>query len=318
MQGSTLLLAGGLSPSIWTRARTRETLKIALVAPSGDARAASVGRGVMLGVEEAARTGELMDRAIELLPGSGDADRLVREERVAALIGACGDDSAREMGRLADAAGVLFVNAGSRSDALRGAECRRNVFHVEASEAMYAAALSARREGSGDGMGAAHAAPRDGSADAPAGHAEGSADATAVLWHPSLERFGAAQLNDRFRARFGGEMDGAAWAGWMAVKALWEASLRARSIDPMALRAYLERGATQLDGHKGWPLSFRAWDRQLRQPLYLVAGSAGGGTRVVAEVPERRGEEGSSRDLLDRLGADASAMRCATRGEGTR
>jgi len=291
MRGSTLLLAGGFAPSIWTRARTRETLKIALAAPP-EVAASGVARGVALGVEEAARTGALMDRAIELLPVSGDVDRVIRRERVAAVIGAGGDESAREMGARADAAGILFVNAGSRADALRGAECRRNVFHVEASEAMYAAALAAR--------------------------SGGSADAAAVLWHPSLERFGAAQLNGRFRARFGGEMDGAAWAGWMAVKALWEASLRARSIDPMALRAYLERGATQMDGHKGWPLSFRAWDRQLRQPLYLVARSTDGAARVVGEVPERRGEDGSSRDLLDRLGADASATRCATMGEGTR
>ncbi len=292
VQGSALLWADSFAPAIWTRARTRETLKIALVGSTAGVPASSVGRGVTLGVEEAARTGELMDRAIELLPASGDVGRLVREERVAALIGAGGEDSAREMGGVAEAAGILFVNAGSRADALRGAECRRSVFHVEASEAMYAAALAAR--------------------------GEGSADAAAVLWHPSLERFGAAQLNDRYRARFGGEMDGAAWAGWMAVKALWEASLRARSIDPISLRTYLERGATQLDGHKGWPLSFRGRDRQLRQPLYLVAGSAGGGTRVVGEVPERRGEEGSSRDLLDRLGADASATSCATREEGTR
>ena len=292
MQGTTLLLAGGIDPRIWTRARTRETLRIALAGSSPEGAAASVGRGVTLGVEEAARTGELMDRAIELVLSSGDVDRLVREERVAAIVGAGGDDSAREAGAMADAAGILFVNAGARSDALRGAECRRNVFHVEASEAMYAAALAGRREGSGDAT-------------------------AAVLWHPSLERFGAGQLNDRYRARFGGEMDGPAWAGWMAVKALWEASLRARSTDPAALRTYLERGATQLDGHKGWPLSFRARDRQLRQPLYLVA-SAGDGSRVVGEVPERRGEEGASRDLLDRLAADASATRCAPTGEGAR
>jgi ABC-type branched-subunit amino acid transport system substrate-binding protein len=293
MQGGTLLLAGALDPPIWTRARVRETLRITLAGPSGEGAAGSIGRGVTLGVEEAARTGELMDRAIALISvEAGDVGRAIRDGRVAAVVGAGGDDSAREAAAMADAAGVLFLNAGSRSDALRGAECRRGVFHVEASEAMYAAALAAR--------------------------GDGAADAAAVLWHPSLERFGAGQLNDRYRARFGGEMDGPAWAGWMAVKALWEASLRARSIDPAALRAYLERGATQFDGHKGWPLSFRAWDRQLRQPLYLVAGSTGGGTRVVGEVPERRDEEGSSRDLLDRLGASASATTCATTGEGIR
>ena len=109
-------------------------------------------------------------------------------------------------------------------------------------------------------------------------------------------------------------MDGPAWAGWMAVKALWEASLRARSVEPNALRAWLERGATQLDGHKGWPLSFRPWDHQLRQPLYLVS-TSGDATRVLGEVPERRGEEGSSRELLDRLGGGASTSTCQRIGE---
>jgi ABC transporter substrate binding protein (PQQ-dependent alcohol dehydrogenase system) len=106
-------------------------------------------------------------------------------------------------------------------------------------------------------------------------------------------------------------MDGAAWAGWMAVKVLWEASLRARSTDGAALRAYLDRDATQFDGHKGWPLSFRAWDHQLRQPLYLVAPAENGGTRIVGEVPAGRGEH-SSREMLDRLGADATASACRT------
>jgi ABC transporter substrate binding protein (PQQ-dependent alcohol dehydrogenase system) len=132
------------------------------------------------------------------------------------------------------------------------------------------------------------------------------------IWHPSLERFGAAQLNDRFRARFAAEMDGPAWAGWMAAKALWEASLRARGTDPAALRAHLERAATRFDGHKGWPLSFRPGDRQLRQPLYLVADAPGGATRVVGEVPTRPTEgDASSNELLDRLGGGPSASTCA-------
>jgi ABC-type branched-subunit amino acid transport system substrate-binding protein len=286
VRGSVLLLAGGIDPEIWTRSRAQEILRIGLIAPPGGA-SAGAARGVTLGVEEAARTGGLVGRAIELVAAEGDPWHLPGD--IAALIGTGGDDSARELGAMAEEAGIVFVNAGARSNALRGAECRRGVFHVEASEAMYAAALAAR---TGDSAGATEAA----------------------LWHPALERFGAAQLNDRFRARFSAGMDGPAWAGWMAVKALWEASLRARSVEPNALRAWLERGATQLDGHKGWPLSFRAWDHQLRQPLYLISRS-GDGTRVVGEVPERRGEEGSSRELLDRLGGDASTSTCRRIGE---
>lgn len=36
----------------------------------------------------------------------------------------------------------------------------------------------------------------------------------AVDWHPDLYRYGAEQLNERFRRRFGRPMDEDAWHGW--------------------------------------------------------------------------------------------------------
>ena len=101
----------------------------------------------------------------------------------------------------------------------------------------------------------------------------------AMAWHPSLERFGAEQLRDRHRAR---------------------------SADPAALIAHLERESTQLDGHKGRPLSFRPWDHQLRQPLYAVSPSG-----EVAEVPSAPRESGiPSKELLDRIGTTAAETAC--------
>ena len=96
--------------------------------------------------------------------------------------------------------------------------------------------------------------------------------------------YGAAQLNDRFRARFGRGMDGEAWAAWMAVKVATEAALRVRDVRPDALAAYLARPNVRFDGHKGRPLSFGASDHQLRQPLYVIRPAAEGGARAV-EVP---------------------------------
>jgi ABC transporter substrate binding protein (PQQ-dependent alcohol dehydrogenase system) len=101
-------------------------------------------------------------------------------------------------------------------------------------------------------------------------------------------------------------MSAPAWAGWFAVKALWEASLRAGSLEPSRLGEYLARPATRFDGHKGWPLSFRPWDHQLRQPMYLVRGE-----RLLGEVPTRSApDEASSSQQLDRLGEDEAASRC--------
>jgi ABC-type branched-subunit amino acid transport system substrate-binding protein len=283
--GGALLLAG--SGFRLASPRGQDALRIAFVMDEDDA-AIRAARGVTLGVEEAARTGEMLGRTIQLatLGSAAATGVLARAEPVAALMGGFGEAACGALGETASSLAALFVNVGCGADALRG-ECRPHVFHVQASARMYADALAAR---SGDAANAVEA----------------------VLWHPSLERFGAAQLNDRFRARFGMGMDGAAWAGWMAVKVLWEASLRARTVEAAGIRDYLAREATQFDGHKGWPLSFRAWDHQLRQPLDLVAD---GGARVVGEVPARAADGGaSSRELLDRLGTSASTSACAAAG----
>lgn len=94
-------------------------------------------------------------------------------------------------------------------------------------------------------------------------------------WHPSLFRYGAAQLNERFTKRFSRGMTSGAWNGWMAVKALVESALRARSDENRCAAL----AALRLDGHKGVPLSFDPQTRELRQPLYVIENE-----RVVREV----------------------------------
>jgi ABC transporter substrate binding protein (PQQ-dependent alcohol dehydrogenase system) len=132
---------------------------------------------------------------------------------------------------------------------------------------------------------------------------DASASGVVVAWDPALVRFGADTLNQRFQSRFGRVMDEDAWCAWMAVKVLWESALRVRSAAPDRLVEFLSRDTTQFDGHKGRPLSFRRWDQQLRQPLYVRRGES------LVEVPVAAGEE-SSRDLLDRLGTRASESSC--------
>jgi hypothetical protein len=92
----------------------------------------------------------------------------------------------------------------------------------------------------------------------------------------------------------------------MAVKVLWESSLRARSGTAGKLTDYLNRDTTQFDGHKGMPLSFRSWDRQLRQPLYVIGASS------VIEVPANAEPGEPVRDFLDRLGTPAADSSCRT------
>jgi len=108
------------------------------------------------------------------------------------------------------------------------------------------------------------------------------------LWHPSLERFGGEQLNQRYRRRFGEPMDSDAWAGWVAVKIAAEAALRAQATTAAALAGALTNSSAQFDGHKGHPLTFHPVSHELLQPLYVVdADTESDGGKVVAEfVPE--------------------------------
>jgi hypothetical protein len=94
-----------------------------------------------------------------------------------------------------------------------------------------------------------------------------------LAWHPSLVRYGAGQLNERYRRRFGAEMDEPAWAAWIAVKILVDAVLKTGSNDPRALELFLLDGA-RFDGHKGVPLFFDRRKRELVQPLYSLSGES--------------------------------------------
>ena len=257
-----------------------DTLRIGLVLPDSAARTPQMraaARGVTLGVEEATRSAALFGRTVVMVEGA-DAARLVREGRVQALLGGFATDECAALGDVAERSGVLFVDLGCSADELRGRQCRMSAFHVAPSAAMLE---DAAREA-------------------------GVAGGAAAAWDSRLERFGADQLNQRFRARFGEEMDSQGWVGWFAVKVLWESTLRARSTAPLALRQYLQSDAAQFDGHKGRPLSFRPWDHQLRQPLYV---SAPGSDPV--EAPHATpGSDEPSRDLLDRLGTPQNQSTC--------
>jgi hypothetical protein len=102
------------------------------------------------------------------------------------------------------------------------------------------------------------------------------------LWHPDLERFGARQVSDRFRAQYGAPMTSDAWEGWLAVKAAWESAVRARDGD---VATELARGG--FDGHKGVALRFSP-DRMLIQPLFLVqrdATTQDGALTVLRQLP---------------------------------
>lgn len=90
-------------------------------------------------------------------------------------------------------------------------------------------------------------------------------------WHYTHEQWGAIQLQNRFKDQTGRWMSEVDYAAWLAVRAIGEAATRTRSLQFDTLRNFLLSPDFSLAGFKGVPLSFRAWDGQLRQPVLLAA-----------------------------------------------
>lgn len=132
----------------------------------------------------------------------------------------------------------------------------------------------------------------------------GSAGLVPEAWHASWERHGAPQLTRRFRKATQRAMAGPDWAAWMATKAVIEVALK--QPDPAQHRRALRSQELALDGFKGARLSFRPWDQQLRQPVFLSHGGFGGAIAGAAPF------EGFLHPVnnLDTLGADQKESPC--------
>ena len=264
-------------------------LRFAILETATSGQRPGFNDGVMLGSSEASRAASLFSKGtLELLSLSehGIPTRAVgvatalAQRGAQVIFAALNDDYTQIAAEECHNARVIFMNCGARSDKLRRELCSPFVFHVEASEAMYAAAQKL----------------------APGADIE--------LWNPSLEKYGASQLNDRFKAAEGAPMTPASWAGWFAIKVIWESLLRANESDPQSLAYYMSSDSAQYDGHKGAPLSFRKWDRQLRQPLYAVDKTKRG-PQSIRDIPDTARSQMPARELLDTIGDDASKTRCS-------
>jgi ABC-type branched-subunit amino acid transport system substrate-binding protein len=96
------------------------------------------------------------------------------------------------------------------------------------------------------------------------------ADSRFVLWDPTLELNGAAEFNTRYISRWADPADPPAWSAYHAIKIVYEAAFAVGTADGPTLVDYLENGDREFDLLKGSGTSFRPWDHQLRQPIYLT------------------------------------------------
>ena len=124
-----------------------------------------------------------------------------------------------------------------------------------------------------------------------------------TAWSWSWDRYGAPQVNHRFEKANERHMEAADWAAWVAVRAIGDAVRNSGAKDTAEVDAYLLGPNLSLDGAKGPPLSFRAWDHQLRQPILLATADA-----VIAEAPLPGFLHATN--VLDTLGADQPETTC--------
>ena len=131
----------------------------------------------------------------------------------------------------------------------------------------------------------------------------GSEGLQALGWSEVVEDFGAAQVQLRFRQAAGRAMQAEDFAAWGAVAAISDARTRAGSADPATIRSFLISDKARIAAFLGRPVSFRAWDGQMRQPIPLVTDGA-----VIALAPL----EGflHAQNELDTLGADRPETLC--------
>jgi branched-chain amino acid transport system substrate-binding protein len=102
-------------------------------------------RAAVLAVEEANAAGGVLGRKVELIaedsinPATAvnRAQKLLERDQVVCLIGEVSSASALAIGEQALRAKIPFFNTGSNSDALRGQNCNRYMFHIEGSNTMY-------------------------------------------------------------------------------------------------------------------------------------------------------------------------------------
>lgn len=315
-------------------------------------------RGATLAVEEINAAGGVLGRKIELIaedsvnPATAvtKAQKLVERDKVVVLIGEVSSASAGAIAEQAVKYKTPYFNTGANSDALRGQNCNRYMFHIEGSNTMYTKTIgtwqkdhnlikgakwyfltadyafgqdlyrvSSRFLQENGGIVLANDMVPTNSADysayilkirslkpdfiylnlagvdqttflkqykeynLPFPLAGGVMDTVPFwaaglenlsghwqsLWYHGINVASAQAFTKRFSEKFAGPPDNQAWGDYVGIKIVAQSITETKSTDAATLIQFLERGPSFeiLKERKG---SFRAWDHQLLQEMYVV------------------------------------------------
>lgn len=131
----------------------------------------------------------------------------------------------------------------------------------------------------------------------------GTAGLIPSAWHPASEQWGGTQIQNRFAKATGRRMLSKDMSAWTAVRIIGEAATRTAGTDPKAIAAFVRSPDFSIAAFKGQKLTFRQWNWQLRQPVFI-----GDGHSVVSTSPQ----EGFLHQFseLDTLGVDQPETKC--------
>lgn len=134
----------------------------------------------------------------------------------------------------------------------------------------------------------------------------GASGLVAAAWHPQWERNGGPQLSRRFFKMAQRPMQGHDWAAWAAGRAVAAVLVEHPKAPVTQQLKALRSGTVYLDGFKGPRLSFRTWDGQLRQPIFVGHVDGVAGTAPLDGVLHPK-------EVLDTLGVDEQESACKAR-----
>ena len=316
-------------------------------------------RGATLAVDEINAAGGVLGRKIELIaedsvnPATAvtKAQKLVERDKVVVLIGEVSSASAGAIAEQAVKYKTPYFNTGANSDALRGQNCNRYMFHIEGCNTMYTKTIgtwqkdhnlikgakwyfltadyafgqdlyrvSSRFLQENGGIVLANDMVPTNTADysayilkirslkpdfvylnlagvdqttflkqhkeynLPYPLAGGVMDTVPFwaaglenlsghwqsLWYHGLKLKASQAFTKRFQDKYGNPPDNQAWGDYVGVRIVLQTMAETKGTDANAMIQYLEAGATFdiLKERKG---SFRNWDHQLLQEMYVVS-----------------------------------------------
>ena len=134
----------------------------------------------------------------------------------------------------------------------------------------------------------------------------GTTGLIATTWSPGHEKWGATQANNHFQKDYKRLMQPIDYQGYVASRTVGEAVTRNHGADFATVAAFITSDEFQLAPFKGIKQTYRPWDGQFRQPIFIATDKV-----PVSLSPQPGFPHASHPDIeVDTLGIDQPESKC--------